>query len=153
MERWRIRAANADDAVGLTDCIETAYAADAARLPDLPAVSEGIASDIKNHLVFVAGDGHTIAGGIILIPQTGFLHLANIAVRPNFTGQGLGRALLDLAEAQARRLKLPQMRLSTHAGMANTISLYRHLGWHEFSREGSKVQMRKTISPQAASSA
>jgi GNAT superfamily N-acetyltransferase len=153
MERWRIRAAIADDAAGLTDCIESAYAAEAARLPDLPAVSEGIARDIKNHLVFVASDSRSIAGGIVLIPRDGFLLLANVAVRQEFTGQGLGRALLDLAEARCRRLKLPQLRLSTHAGMAGTISLYRHLGWHETSREGSKVLMRKTIGSQAASSA
>jgi len=66
-------------------------------------------------------------------------------VHPDFAGQGLGRVLMDKAEAEARALGLAELRLATHVGLPENVALYAHLGWQENGREGNKVLMRKTL--------
>ena len=145
MAEWRLRQAEARDARALSECVEAAYSIYAARITDLPAVSEGISDDIRDHRVWVAETDRDIVGGIILIPQQDFVLLANVAVRPECSGMGLGRALLQLAEAECLKLGLADLRLSTHAGIPENIRLYEHLGWRETGRAGNKVEMRKTL--------
>ena len=145
MTAWQIRRAKPQDARGLAAYIEAAYADYAARIADLPAVSEGIADDISGHRVWVAEWDGKLAGGIVLVPKEGFLLLANVAVHPAWSGQGLGRALMERAEAECRRLGLRELRLSTHVAMPENVRLYRHLGWRETGRSGNKVRMSKVL--------
>lgn len=150
-----IRRAGPTDAEALGQCFDAAYAPFAAQLDDLPDMAAGVAEDIARHLVWIAEqprqdqgkEAPAIAGGLVLIPQDGFMQLANIAVLPAAAGQGLGGRLMAFAEAEARRRGFREMRLSTHTGMPQNVSLYRHLGWQETGRSGAKVQMRKTLSP------
>lgn len=144
---WILRRAEPADAPALAACIDAAYAAHAARIPDLPAVSEGIAEDIATHFVWVAEGDDRIIGGIVLVPATEHAVLANVAVDPAATGLGLGRALISLAEAQAADLGFATLRLTTHAAIPENIRLYRHLGWHEAARSGNKVTMEKRLGP------
>lgn len=145
MTAWQIRRAEPQDARGLAACIEAAYADYAARIADLPAVSEGIADDIAGHRVWVAERDGELAGGIVLVPKEGFLLLANVAVHPACAGLGIGRALIERAEADCRRLGLRELRLATHVAMPENVRLYRHLGWRETGRSGNKVRMKKTL--------
>ena len=140
-----MRRAVTGDAPELFRCIEAAYSNHATRIPDLPVVSEGIADEILNNIVWITETGGTIAGGIILIPRDGFLVVANIAVHPDHSGKGLGRALMDIAASESRQRGLSEMRLSTHADIPETVSLYEHLGWRETGRSGNKVHMSKTV--------
>lgn len=148
-----IRRAGSRDADGLGQCFAAAYAPFAADLHDLPDMAAGVAADIDRHLVWVAERADqdtpaataTIVGGLVLIPGDGFMQLANIAVLPAAAGQGLGGRLLALADAEARKRGFVDMRLSTHTGMPQNISLYRHLGWRETGRSSTKVQMHKTL--------
>src|SRR3954464_4775201 len=52
--------------------------------------------------VFQAGD-NAIAAILVLLAKPDHLLLDNIAVLPDRQGQGLGRQLIDFAEAEARR--------------------------------------------------
>lgn len=142
-----MRRAEPADAPALAACIDRAYATHAARIPDLPAVSEGIADDIATHLVWIAEREARIIGGIVLIPASDHAVLANVAVDPAATGLGLGRALIACAEAEAVSLGLATMRLNTHAAIPENVRLYVHLGWHETARSGTKVTMEKQLGP------
>ncbi|NNE82688.1 MAG: GNAT family N-acetyltransferase [Alphaproteobacteria bacterium] len=145
MAGLRLRRAEQSDAGGLAACIDAAYARYAARLPDLPDVSADIAEEIAQHQVWVAEIDGTIIGGLVIIPQPGFMQLANVAVHPNHAGAGLGRALLELAETESLDQGYRELRLTTHLDMPNNVRLYEHLGWRETQREGNKVSMKKLI--------
>ena len=144
-ESIAIRRAGPADADGLGACLEAAYASFAARIDDLPAMAEGCAEEIAEHLVWVAEAEGRILGGLVLIPREGFMLLANVAVHPDGRGTGLGRRLLELAEREAMTRGYREMRLNTHAAMEETVALYARNGWSETGRKGTTISMRKTL--------
>ncbi|MGH1481989.1 MAG: GNAT family N-acetyltransferase [Geminicoccales bacterium] len=123
--------------------MSAAYAGYRNRIPDLPAVSEGIADDIKSNLVWVAELDCSVVGGLILVLNDDVAMLANVAVDPDCSGMGIGRGLIEHAEAHCRRLKKAELRLSTHAAMPENVRFYEHLGWKTTERSGNKVHMTK----------
>ncbi|MFG5383896.1 GNAT family N-acetyltransferase [Yoonia sp. R2-816] len=133
-----VRPATADDAHGLTACIDAAYAPYVAKGLDLPPVSEGIAGDIRDHHVWVATRGDRIVGGIVLVLDD-TAHLANLAVHPDAGGQGLGQALIATATSAARAAGYDRLHLATHIEMTGTQGFYLRLGWVEAGRDGNKV--------------
>ena len=145
MTNWIIRRAKLPEAEILASCIDSAYSVYAGRDIDLPAVSDGIAEDIQSNLVWVAVVGQQIVGVLVFIPREDHAILSNLAVDPSATGSGLGRALLDRAELEARSLGLDRLKLPTHVGIPENMRLYEHLGWRESGRIGSKVHMEKLI--------
>ncbi len=145
MAGWTIRRAEQGDADALAACIDAAYAPYAKRLSDLPPVSADCAGEIAKHQVWVAEIDGAIVGGLVLIPETGFMRLANVAVHPEQQGTGLGRALLTLADFESETQGYREMRLVTHTGMSENIRLYQRLGWRETERVGNKVSMKKPI--------
>nr|WP_283949573.1 GNAT family N-acetyltransferase [Limobrevibacterium gyesilva] len=92
------------------------------------------AARVRAHQVWVIELGGTVAGLVVLLPEADHLLLDNIAVDPSWHGKGLGRALMDFAEAEARRRGYAEMRLYTHATMTENRALYPHLGWTETGR-------------------
>ncbi len=145
MSNWIIRRAFIEDAEELAICIDAAYSIYQDRITDLPAVSESVADDIRNKLVWVAVVGGKTVGGLILAHDNDGLVLENVAMKPDATGMGIGRALIELAENEAGRLGLHEMRLNTHIKMSENISLYKHFGWREVGRSGNKVKMQKSL--------
>ena len=145
MENWTIRRADVRDANGLSRCFDAAYAQYAARIDDLPPMSENCAEEIAKYLVWVAEAGGTIVGGLVLVPSDGFLLLANVAVHPDNRGAGLGRRLLTLAETEAVDRGHAEMRLNTHADMPEITRLYERNGWLQVSRQGKTIKMRKNL--------
>jgi len=140
-----LRRAAPGDAGALAACIDAAYAGYREAGIDLPPVSEGVADDIRDHLVWVAVHDNQIVGGLVLVIREDVALIANVAVHPDATGTGLGRALMQQAETEARKRGLPRMTLTTHADMPGNVRLYEHLGWRETSRDGTKVRMEKAI--------
>ncbi len=145
MNSWILRRAERVDADALAACIDGAYAPYAERLADLPPVSADCAGEIQRHQVWVAEAAGEIIGGLVLAPENGFMLIANLAVRPDHAGAGLGRTFMAKAESEADAQEFRELRLTTHAEMAGTIRFYKRLGWQEISRSGSKVSMAKSI--------
>lgn len=145
MSDIKIRRATQQDAPAFASCIDSAYSIYASRITDLPAVSEGIAADIENHLVWVAVSGPMIAGGVVLILKGDFALLANIAVDPQWSGKGLGRRLMKRVETECRKTGIYQMRLSTHVKISENIRFYERLGWRQSGGSGNKVHMQKKL--------
>ena len=145
MPGWRIRQAETRDAEGLTICMRAAYAGHTARLGDLPPLSTDYAEEIATCQVWVALVGDDIVGGLVLVPAADSMQLANVAVHPGHAGAGLGKALIALAETQAADQGFQEIRLKTHAGMAENIGLYQHLGWRVVEAAGDTVSMAKSL--------
>ncbi len=145
MTDWTVRRASLHDAAAVRDCLGAAYAEAAGRLPDLPSMTDGVEEDIACQEVWVAERKRQVIGVVILAPTDAFMHLTNVAVRPQARGLGLGRHLLELAQSEARRHGLGQLRLATHAGMTEAVALYRRTGWEETERNGNKILMEKAI--------
>lgn len=104
---------------------------------------------IRNHQVTVAERDGAIEGVLVLrVTDEGFL-VDNVAVHPARRGQGLGRSLLELAEAEARRAGFDSVYLYTHEQMTENLALYSRIGYVEYDRrsEGafSRVFMRKRL--------
>ena len=140
-----IRRAVPSDSDGLAACLDAAYAQYAARIADLPSMSADCAEDIARYQVWVAEAAGAIAGALVLIPEKGFMRLANVAVHPDHRGTGLGRELLALAETEAVRQGYDEMRLNTHVDMPENVALYTRLGWQQTGRDGNKVSMNKDL--------
>jgi GNAT superfamily N-acetyltransferase len=145
MANWTIRRAENRDAEALSVCIDAAYGRYAARIADLPPVSADCAGEIAKFQVWVGEVAQELVGGLVLIPQDGFLRLANVAVHPDYRGAGLGRAFMALAEAQALEQGYRELRLTTHVDMPENVQLYAHLGWEQTGRDGNKVSMKKLL--------
>ncbi|WP_439598907.1 GNAT family N-acetyltransferase [Falsiroseomonas sp.] len=99
---------------------------------------------------FVLEKDGALAGLIVLMDFPDHLWIDNVAVEPALKGQGLGRVLMDFAEAEARRRGLPELRLLTNALMAANIAMYRRLGFNETERRTeagrTRVYMTKPLS-------
>lgn len=140
-----IRQAVLPETDAIVECIDSAYAQYAETIRDLPAVSQGCDEQIRLNLVWVADVSNNVAGVIFLVPEAGFLKLANVAVHPDYRGKHLGRSLVEHAEHEARRRGYTEMRLNTHVAMKDNIRLYEHLGWKVVSISGNTVSMSKGI--------
>jgi len=102
-------------------------------------------SEIKKYPTWVAECNGNVVGGLIMTFEQGHASLSNIAVHPEFQGQGLGRGLMEFAESQAKEKQYSELRLATHVLLTENVSLYRHLGWTEIDRDEVRVYMRKAI--------
>jgi ribosomal protein S18 acetylase RimI-like enzyme len=90
-----------------------------------------------------------IVGVIVLtVDDEGFL-IDNVAVDPSYRGKGLGRALLEFGEAEARRTGFDSIHLYTHEKMTENLAIYSTLGYIEYDRRSqggfSLVYMRKHL--------
>jgi ribosomal protein S18 acetylase RimI-like enzyme len=126
-----IRPARAAEAPALAALVARAYA------PWVPVIGRRPGPMEDDYAARIAaGQAHALedAGGalvglIVLEHHPDHLLLDNLAVEPARSGTGAGRLLLDFAEAEARRLGLPEVRLYTHALMARNIALYERRGY------------------------
>lgn len=140
-----IRPARPEDAGASARCIDAAYAAFRADIPDLPDVTGGLADDIAGNRVWVATIGLQVAGVLILSVAGDAAHLVNLAVDPDRQGTGLGRMLVTHAEAEARRSGCATIRLATHVRMPRNLRFYARLGWRETGRDGNRVLMSRSL--------
>jgi GNAT superfamily N-acetyltransferase len=86
---------------------------------------------------------------IVLEDAADHLWVDNVAVEPAQHHQGLGRALLAFAEAEARRRGYTELRLLTNERMTRNIGVYERCGYAEYDRREEngmrRVYMRKPL--------
>jgi N-acetylglutamate synthase-like GNAT family acetyltransferase len=145
-----IRVASIGDAEGLQACMTSAYATYKDRMGDatLPPMELDYAEEIRSFPTWVAVLDGEIVGGLTMMFEENHASIANIAVSPAAQGYGLGRTLLEFAEARAQDNGLTQMRLATHVLLTENIDLYTYLGWSEYDRDNLRVYMKKTLANQ-----
>ena len=110
-----MRGAHASDAPGITACVCEAYVHYIERIGRQPApMLQDYAGIIERDQVHVATVGSEVVGVLILVPTEEGFCLDNVAVRPSKWGLGIGRTLLQLAEAEALRQGFSSIYLYTN---------------------------------------
>ncbi len=145
-----IRAAAAIDAEAIRDVVHAAYRHYIARIGKPPGpMLDDYSNRIADGQAWVLEDDGRIAGILVLEEGPGGLLLDNIAVLPHCQGRGIGRRLIEFAEAEARRRGFSEIHLYTHALMTENIALYRRAGFvetHRVSEKGyDRVYMTKRL--------
>jgi GNAT superfamily N-acetyltransferase len=145
-----VRPAVAADVPAIAAVVHDAYVKYVARIGRQPGpMLDDYAARMTAGQVWVCAEDVAVAGILVLEPEADHLLLDNIAVAPAWQGRGVGRMLLDFADAEARRAGFGELRLYTHVLMHENISLYARLGWEEYARgeqEGfQRVFMRKRV--------
>ena len=147
---YSCRRAGPSDAPAVAALVHAAYQHYVERIGSTPGpMTDDYQQVIRDYQVTVAEQDAAIAGVIVLrITEEGFL-IDNVAVHPAHRGRGLGRALLDLAEAEARRAGFGSVYLYTHEKMTENLALYSKIGYAEYDRRRldgfSLVYMRKHL--------
>jgi ribosomal protein S18 acetylase RimI-like enzyme len=132
---------------GLVDAAYGHYVERIGRLPG--PMTEDYAQVIQDRQVTVAEAGGEVVGLVVTGPgDEGFL-LDNVAVHPSHQGSGLGRTLLELAEAEARQAGFDSIYLYTHERMTENQAMYARIGYVEYEQRSehglSRVFMRKRL--------
>jgi len=147
---YSFRSAIGADVTEVATLVNAAYGHYVERIGRLPRpMTDDYAEVIANRRVTVAESHGTIVGVIALtVNDEGFL-IDNVAVDPSYRGRGLGRALLEFAEAAARRAGFDSIYLYTHEKMTENLALYSRIGYVEYDRRSkgdfSLVYMRKQL--------
>jgi N-acetylglutamate synthase-like GNAT family acetyltransferase len=145
-----LRPATDADVRAITDLVDAAYGPYVERIGMRPGpMDEDYGEVIGERQVTVAESEGALVGVLVLsTTKDGFL-IDNVAVPPAHRGKGVGRALLELAEAEARRAGFDSIYLFTHEGLVESRALYERIGYVEYERrpmEGfSLVFMRKPL--------
>jgi ribosomal protein S18 acetylase RimI-like enzyme len=84
--------------------------------------------------VFVVTAGAEILGVIVMATERTELLVVNVAVAPQFKGQGIGKMLMLFCETQARQAGSDVIRLYTHELMVENVEIYKKLGYQETHR-------------------
>ncbi len=153
--RGTIRPALAADVPAIARIVHEAYAPYIPRMGQPPGpMLDDYPARVAEHVVWVLEtdakeDGGAIVGIVVLLDAPDHLLLDNVAVAAGRHGQGLGRRLIDFAEAEARRRGRPELRLYTHVTMVENQALYRRLGFvetHRVTEKGfERVYMTKRL--------
>src|SRR5258706_10114861 len=124
-----IRSAKPQDAPGIAACVCEAYIHYIERIGRQPGpMLEDYTEVIQKFQVHVAAAGTRVVGAIVLkLTDEGF-YVDNVSVRPAVKGQGVGRRLLETAEAEARRQGFTSLYLATHELMTENRALYSRAG-------------------------
>jgi N-acetylglutamate synthase-like GNAT family acetyltransferase len=152
MSDVKLRRAEAADVAAVAACVQQAYARYADRLPRPPKpvlADYGRVVQETSTWLLEAADGQCV-GVLVLIEQPDHVLLDNVAIAPAWQKRGLGRRLLEFAEAETRRLGLAEVRLYTNALMTENRALYARIGYQEYDRREvagrDAVFMRKLLS-------
>ena len=134
----------------MAELVDAAYGHYVERLGGPPRpMTDDYEEVIRTRQVTVAERDGAVVGVIVLaVTDEGFL-IDNVAVHPSHRGSGLGRALLEFAEAEARRARFDSIYLYTHERMTENLALYARIGYVEYDRRShgafSLVYLRKQL--------
>jgi GNAT superfamily N-acetyltransferase len=145
-----LRRAVPDDARDVARCVHAAYGHYVERIGTQPGpMLDDYAAVLAREDVHVLERDARIAGVVVLMDRDGAMLLDNIAVHPEFQGEGLGDVLLTFAEERVRAKGFAHLDLYTHALMSENIAWYGRRGYAECARVHEKgfhrVYMRKQL--------
>lgn len=130
-----IRLARSDEAGAAQALARAAYQHYVARMGREPApMLADYGTLIAAGEVHLLESGGRLRGLIVLRSDGDALFVENVAVERAAQGQGLGRALMAFAEAEARRRGAARIELYTNVLMTENLAFYPRLGFREIGR-------------------
>lgn len=150
----RLRQAEAGDVSAIASCVQAAYAAWVPRLGRKPwPMLQDYAVVVRDQQVTVAEFASEIVGVLVQEDTCDGSLIENVAVRPDFKGSGVGRALLMHAEQAALAQGHSSVYLYTNELMIENIQMYARAGFAEYERRQEsgfrRVFMRKSLGENA----
>lgn len=128
-----LRPATPADASGVAACVCEAYVHYIERIGRQPGpMLEDYSKVIAESSVHVAVQSGSVVGAIVLMETAEGFYVDNVAARPSVKGVGVGRALLQFAEQQARQRGYASIYLATHELMVENRELYKRIGYVEY---------------------
>lgn len=146
-----IRPAVAADANAAQACIHAAFSPYIERIgrPPAPMLLD-LAQEVAAERVWIAEIGGALAGVIVQYMTDQGFYIDTVAVQPALRGTGVGRALLQFAEAEAGRRDCGEVYLCTNSRMVENQALYSRVGYTEYERKNvgpyDRVFYRKQVS-------
>ena len=136
MMAHEVRLAGAADAAGVRACVHAAFSHYIDRIgkPPAPMLLDFEAEIASGH-VWVAADGAAIVGALVQFETPLGFYIDTVAVLPQRHGSGAGRALLQFAEAEARRRGYSSLYLCTNSRMTENQVFYPRIGYVEYERK------------------
>jgi ribosomal protein S18 acetylase RimI-like enzyme len=130
-----LRRATVADVPRLTEVAQRAYGHYVGRLGRPPGpMTDDYADVLRSYQVTVVERRSEIVGLIVCgVSDEGFL-VDNVAVDPSHQRSGVGKALLDHGEVEARRAGFDSIYLYTHERMTENLALYSRIGYIEYDR-------------------
>lgn len=142
-DAWTLHRATSEDYDRLVALQRAAYARNRALLGVEPIpLKADYRAVLCEKEVWLAEDGATLIGALVLEPRDGDLTIESIATDPIRQGAGLGRALLAAAEARARDLGYTVVRLYTGSVLTHLTGWY---GRHGYSVDRIEVLIDRSI--------
>lgn len=145
-----LRPAAAADAARIKACVVAAFEHYIPRIgkPPRPMLQDYAALIATRTVVVAEADGE-LAGILVCGPAPEGFKLDIVAVPPAYRGRGVGRSLIEWAEAEARRGRHAAIVLSTHRRMVENRRLYEKIGYVQYA-EGmedgyDRVYLRKPL--------
>ena len=130
-----IRPSKLSDLPAVQGCAYHAYKLYVPRMGKKPApMVADLESRIARHDLYVLEAETQVVGFIVFYPRDDHVHIENVAVFPNFQGNGYGTKLIDFAERSAKGLEFSKVELYTNVKMTENITYYTSLGYHEIDR-------------------
>lgn len=144
------RPARPEDAEAIRTLVRAAYARWVPVLGREPRPMQvDYAAAVLVHEFALVEAGGALVALIEMEARADHCWIENIAVTPSQQGRGLGRTLLDLADARARGYGLDEIRLLTNGKMDANRRLYAACGYEETLEEpfldGTVVYLRKRL--------
>ena len=142
--------ARPEDLPEIIALVRAAYALYVPRIGQEPApMRADYGALIARGTVYVVPGAEGLRGVLVMMPEEDHLFLENVAVHPDEQGRGLGRRLLEFADAHARALGLHAVELYTNEARTENLACYPRLGFVEVDRRTEdgfrRVFMRKTL--------
>ena len=145
-----IRRAETNDEAAIRSCVRQAFEKYVAEIGKEPApMNADFAQQIASGSVDVAEINGDIVGCVTFFPIEDHMHLANLAVLPGYSRQGIGTSLIGHVEQAAIKAGRKAVELYTNVAMTSNLEMYPKLGYKETGRrteEGFKrVYFRKDV--------
>ncbi len=147
---YTLRDAGPADADAVATLVDAAYSHYVERIGGPPGPMTLDYGDVLAHdpATVVELDG-TVVGVLVLCEDDEGFCVSNVAVHPEHRGRGLGRQLLEQAEAAARSAGHRSIHLFTHELMIENLTLYTRSGYAEYARRerggATLVFLRKSL--------
>ena len=130
-----VRAAHGGDAPAAAACVNAAFEPYVERIgkPPAPMLSDyaALAAEAK---VWVAQRDEQMVGVLVQYETEDGFYIDTVASSPAARGTGVGRALLEFAEAEARARGFASIYLCTNSRMTENQALYPRIGYVEYDR-------------------